>query len=142
MDDSHLDQIAADAKGRGWQVRWSENDDRTELIVTPRINSEVHEQMFGLGFGVALGGQQITCWVWEAWGGALIEPEIGFDQIPADREVGIFPVVTSLQQALPLFDRAVANYINWQRHPHLNPYWDKSTQEQWPLLDPLASEVA
>ena len=60
MDDSHLDQIAADAKGRGWQVRWSENDDRTELIVTPRINSEVHEQMFGLGFGVALGGQQIT----------------------------------------------------------------------------------
>ena len=140
MTDSRLQQIAADAAGRGWQVEWFNNNHRTEVLVTPRINSEIHERIFGLGFGVALGGEHITCWIWETWGGSLIKPEICFDQIPADREVAIFPVVTSLQQALPIFDRAVTNYINWQRHPRTNPWWDKSTLDQWPLVDLLAEE--
>ena len=139
MTDSRLEQIAADAKGRGWQVKWPENDDRTELIVTPRINSEIHERMFGIGFGVALGGEHITCWIWEAWGGALIEPEIGFDQIPADREVGIFPVVTSFNRRCPSLIAVVTT--STAKSPTPNPFWDKSALEQWPLLIPAAEKT-
>lgn len=137
MPDPRLTAIAADAASRGWDVDWHENQHRIELLVIPTV-SDPHDGMFGMGFGVALGGNQISVWVWECWAGCLIEPFIGFEDVPPDEEMDHFQAVTCLNDALPLFDKAAEEFLAWQRNPRLNPCWDKSALEEWASIQPLA----
>lgn len=144
MTDSRLKSIAVDACHRGWGVSWEETHARQELLVVPRVSSAQQQGAFGLGFGVTLGGGAVACWVWEAWSGSLIDPwlESGPDggpmwkEIPLDQERERFHLVSSLEQALPVFDRAVRRYMATMRQIclELGPL----PSVDWADLEPIA----
>jgi hypothetical protein len=121
--DPRLKRIAADARQRGWAVEWHDTTARLELDVCPTLSNPEHQGFIGMGFGVTLGGSAVACWVWEAWSESLIAPwqqaaptaASTFLEIPLDQELEQFHLVESLDQALPVFDRAVRRYMALMR---------------------------
>jgi hypothetical protein len=144
MTDSRLEAIAADAASRGWGVSWEDTNARRELIVVPRVSSAQQQGAIGLGFGVTLGGSAVACWVWEAWSGSLIDPWQGsgppggpmWKEIPPDQEREQFHLVESLDQALPVFDRAARRFMATMRQIclELGPL----AAADWADLEPIA----
>jgi hypothetical protein len=119
MADPRLSSIANAAIARGWEIEWQDSDHRTELLVIPTISNPEQQGFLGMGFGVTLGGEEIAMCCWESWACTLIEP-LPESEIPGDptsREPCIddenllFQRVTTLEEALPIFDEAVRRYL-------------------------------
>jgi hypothetical protein len=140
MADSRLEAIAADARRRGWAVSWHDNPARLELIVVPTISSPEQQGFLGLGFGVTLGGGAVACWIWEDWSGGLIDPsgQTMLDVMPLDQEPQLLHLVESLDQALPVFDRAVRRYMATMRRVTEETGLAPAERGDWADLAPLA----
>ncbi|QVV66782.1 hypothetical protein [Synechococcus sp. LA31] len=144
MADPRLEAIAADARQCGWAVEWHDTTARVELEVCPTLSNPEHQGFIGLGFGVTLGGSAVACWVWEAWSGSLIDPwqQSGpaggpmFQEIPLEQELQRFHLVESLDQALPVFDRAVCRYMALMRRMVLE--METGGLNTWADLEPIA----
>lgn len=157
--DPRLQQMAADATARGWKIHWEETNYRTELLVLLTVapadperpaDSFFDRRAYGLGLGVAMAPthqeRPIVCWVWHDHGAPdLLVPwaEIREEDkllwnYPPDRELEKFPVVRSLDEALALFDVAVARFVREMRQTLV----EMGTPERvdgWCDLRPLAA---
>ena len=134
-----LVSIAAEAAERNWGVQWRDEPCRTYLRVTPILRRPCQEGNFGLGFGLALGGEKVICWVWEAWDGTMIDPWVDED-IPIEQELNYFHVICSLNESLPIFDRACRRYMAHARRISLS--FDSSMDlSDWRDLEPLTDDL-
>lgn len=112
MADRRLQLIAADAVAAGWQISWVDTPDRCELIVSDASD-------YGMGFGVTLGGKEVSLWVWESLGGCLIVPwNNTHRKYCPQEELHLFPKVTCFDDALPIFTAAV------RRNESVMSEWD------------------
>lgn len=139
MPDARLKTIAADAAARGWEIRWSELDQRTELLIVPAVSSADQQGSLGIGVGVRLGGKSLSCWVWEAWTGTLIEPWVDRCVAAEDDHELLFPTVSSLEECCQVFDRAARRYMVFMRRSSLECFGPEGDLSDWADLAPLAT---
>lgn len=139
MADARLQRIAADAAARGWDVEWHDSDHRTELLVVPIISGPLSGDL-GFGVAVALGGERLVLWAWEAYAGTLIAPWQRSDEHPGIDAEEAFPTVTDLQSCCLVFDQAVRRYLAEMRR-HVLTDWQPGTDlTDWADVEPLAQQ--
>lgn len=139
MADARLQQIAADAATRGWHVDWEETDHRTELLVVPTISGPLNGQ-HGFGIAVALGGQRLVMWAWEACGGTLIAPWQRSDEHLGIEAEESFPTVTDLESCCLVFDQALRRYLADMRRYVLTDWPPGTDLTEWADVEPLAQQ--
>ena len=140
VPDSRLEQIAAQARSRGWEVSWHDTADRTELVVVPAVSNAEQQGFLGFGVGVRAGGVTLACWAWEAWSDTLIEPWLCHEEIPQSGDESLFPTITDLEGCCRVFDRGVGRYMTTMRRTCLNYWGEACSITEWADLDPLAQQ--
>ena len=140
MADPRLEQIATEATSRGWEVEWCDTPSRVELLVVPTISNAEQQGSLGFGVGVREGGATLSCWVWEAWSGTLVEPWLCRDEIPQSGDESLFSTVVTLEDCCRVFDRGALRYLAHMRRIVLEGL--PTDLSDWADLEPLAQPEA